>query len=243
MKIEQITIGLKFNRKMFRIQDMAGTLIDKILADKNINKNINPYFSLISLPIHTNEGDVGFLMKNKSTELTATHSQIIFTKTLNDDNGSLSFDSTAKEFGMILTIFDKAVESVEIRRAGVVFSFDLNGESDSASKCIKILTSFKDVKDQSDAFNLQFDEKYLTDDVKKESRGINLAVDDYINIIKTFSCNRVFGQADLKTSASIDIQRYFNPAKVSSIGAINSLRSPAVENKDRFFEFIKKMEI
>jgi hypothetical protein len=241
MNLFRFTIGIQLNKKMFRLPSIGGLVVDEILNGVESNKHLGVgYYTQVSTTT-TGSGDYSLSLiddENKHS-LTILSDQFIFKKSSQSAKAAVNVDSAIEEFKVMWKIVNKVVSFPEVRRIGMVGEFR-QGEKSKGKGSVELvekLTKFQP-PESSNRFHLTFEERELT----SEGGIADTKFDDFINTIYSF----YIGSMD-ETPASdtihsnIDVQRYFNPAKLDPIKELQKVKSLYVEKKAAFKDQIKNL--
>ena len=241
MNLFRFTIGIQLNKKLFRLPSIGGIVVDEILSGMVTNKLLGVgYYTQVSTP-STGGGEysVSLIDDEKKHSLSILPNQFIFKKSSQSNQASVSVDSAIEEFKAIWQIANKVVNFPEVRRIGMVGEFRRSEKTDGKG-CIELvdaLTKFQSPLSSS-RFHLTFEDRELA------SGGAiaDANFDDFINTIYSFY---IGSMDETPTSdaihSNIDVQKYYNPAKIDPIKELQKVKSIYIEKKKDFKEQVKSL--
>lgn len=235
MRLYRIVIGVQLNRKMFRISSLSGQAADALIA-ANLRKDGSPVFSLIS---QSNDGGLSLSDgENKGRELVITKDQFVVKRSAENETSSVSFDDVLSFFEPQWKVANEILSFNEIRRIGIVAEFRFEPKVSAGRDMVSSLLKLPS-KGECGHFKLQFDEQ---NKISQDSRPIDQKKDDYENIIRNFYLSEMDETpVDGLITATVDYQRYFNPAKRDGIKEVKALKSRFVEVKSEFKDSVIKI--
>ena len=234
MHLHRFTIGVQFNEKMFRLPSIGGLIIDEVLKLRGSEKKIKAsYFTKVSTPvIPSNEYSISLIDDKKSNSLSILPDQFIFKKTSSSDSASVSIDKAINEFQIFWKAVDKIAKFPSVRRIGFVGEFRLeeNKTDDAGPNLIKSLTKFS-VPGSCERFHLTYEDR----DLMTNGKRALTESDDFWNKIFTYYISDSDETLEKgKIYASMDVQRYYSPAKADPVREFNAIKSRFSEDRCKF---------
>lgn len=240
MILNRFVIGIKFNKRCFKLPSVGGIAIDEIIAlcekDKDLGAN---YYNQVSTP-STIEGEysISFMKDKRVNTLSILPDQFVFKKS-HESSGSINVDKAISEFQKIWKVANKVCAFPDVRRIGFVgeYRIDPGKNSKSADLLISKLTKFSPPSDCT-KFYLTWEDRGL------DSNGgaVNPDIDAFVNKIYSFYMSEMDETPQKgRINANIDVQKYFNPAKLDPIGEFRELKDIYLTSKAEFKIRIKDM--
>ena len=233
MTPNKYVIGFKFNKKMFRLESLKGSLMDAIieLRDKNKEHLNADYFTQIKTS--TGDDNLHIILTDVEDEnrLTISYDQFIYAKTSSNSDSSVSIERTIKEFELLWKTSNKILHFPSVRRIGFVVEYRVKEKSaDSASSdLINAVLKFP-TSGHSSYFNLRFEDRELNSSgavPKKETA-------DFWNKIYSFYNSDLDENPEHgKFNVNLDLQKYYNPAKSDPLKELMVVRNRLANEKKK----------
>lgn len=240
MVLHRIIIGIQLNKKIFRLSTVGGALTDEILALKDSDSNLGKdYFTQVSSSNSIENLNVSFLNEEGTNKLQFLPDQVILRKAAPCDKSSVNIDKTIQQFEAIWKKSDKVIAFPGIRRIGIVAEFRINEENSNsaANQLVKALLKVPSPK-HSGTFQLTFEDRKLNSDNTIPDKQLG----DFWNTIYTYYLSEKDEKPDDgKIVASIDVQKYYNPAKSNMIAELKNVKRVFTEEKKKFKASLKEM--
>ncbi len=189
-QVSDITIGIRFQRS-FKIQDILGTITDKLLHDENSPLSVD-YF-----PRRDQNLSEMILTNDKESYLKVNTDDIIFRHSIEKDlHNDIEF---MKEYLKYIRKLLRKYNIQNITRIGIIYNHKFKGDQSKFDDAIKSITNNTLV--ETDNFSFSFSKK-----IPDPTALYDTDVDDYRNVIYIFKkiSDKIF-------SASVDYQKYFKP--------------------------------
>lgn len=214
MVLYKIVIGIAFNRRSFKISGVAGSIADEIIemtrqsSVKSGFPDFDQYWSN-----NDNANFAGTLRDSKTGNLLELQTgQVVFTHNSKSRESALNFDDTYQEFLKFYRVVSKFLGSPSIRRIGVVgeFYFSTGSEENCSVYLSDKLVKFGGSKTHSNRFHLSFDEQEPVGNLTK----ISVESSPFWNYIYNVYPSELDASSASEGGfrATLDVQRYFNPA-------------------------------
>jgi len=229
-----VLIGFRFERS-WRILDINGSIIDKILSDKKSPfKRETKYFDWV------NSESRGKTVINKETDCFISINiddllfKHIFQTTPRSSNKDLSwFFNSIKNFIIPHIIVNFKIK--QIVRVGIIYYHNVNADEINTTFMRDII---EDDSVEIPKFNLDFHKKYPVD-ISLAKKGVN----DYKNVIYSIKHKQDEEDKDnMKYEISLDYQYYFEP-KIDNIKEwnVNDFLDKSKSYLDNvFYPWVKK---
>lgn len=241
MRLQRFVIGVLFNRKMFRLPSLGGSIIDEVLSVSESEKRMGAgFFDQVSTPQTKNgEYSISLINDSKANNFAVLPDQVIFKKTSSSDSASVNVDNVIDEFSVLWKAANKIISFPEVRRIGMVGEYRIKEAcSGSAGKqLVDSLTKFP-VPESCGRFQLTFDDKGVNE------RGLpyDKDNDDFWNQINTFYISTMDETpSSNEINANIDVQKYYNPAKRDPLKELILVKKRYQERKAKFKEMVKSL--
>ncbi len=242
MILHRVTIGILLNKKMFRLSSVGGVLTDEILTLKDSSSDLGKeFFTKVTSSNNIDEIHVTFLNDDESNRLHVQTDQFVLRKTATDEGASVSVEKAIHQLEVLWKKTDKIIKLPEIRRIGIVAEYrsEENKEDSAANELISSFLTVSPPK-HSGRFQLTYEDRELNTDgsIPDKESG------DFWNTIYTYYLSEKDETPESgKIVASIDVQKYYNPAKSNLAGELKNVKKRFVENKSKFKASLKKMGI
>ena len=206
--IQKFTIGISPHTKMYRVTNVGGQIVDRILALrlKELDEN---FFAEVHQQVDLNGYRI--MSADKGTYLVFNEQSVIFTCDLHDSESTFNFDSFMRSFKFIFESINGILQISDIRRIGIVAEYKYKpAKGKLPSPWLKEqFCSNLSLESHTEKFQLRFEDRALAPD--------GLAPDpkkaDFINSIVQIYDGAA--DADHPSSdfvfANLDVQRYFAP--------------------------------
>lgn len=212
MILYKVVIGVVFNKKYFSLSGVGGALAEDLVdATMDWSEKGFPFFDQLAHSGDLAQTAIGLLDTVGKNALEIRTDQVVYTRVQKASHASLSLESVLDEFGQLYKIIEKRLGRTTARRIGVVGElFEDMGEKTTVSpKLINVLSNVFDGEGSSN-FHINFNKQEAAkDDI------FDPATSDYWNCIYSiYPAEKDSFKKELGGyCASIDMQRYFNPAK------------------------------
>ena len=225
MILNKVVVGVVLNERVFRLSSNSGILTDAVVSAANSGQGKEfPLFTRVGGSSDVTNYQVGFFTEDMKNVLHIDTAQVVYTRSSSSPGvGSLGVGKVIEEFGALWKILDKVMKFPAVRRIGVVGEFLLFGEGENSSD--KLMSGLVKLPvasgSHSSRFNLHFEERRVL-----SSHGdFNPETADFWNCI--YSIYNSERDMDFKLSgranANIDVQKYYNPAKLNPLRELKSV--------------------
>lgn len=240
MILHRFVIGIKFNKRCFKLPSVGGIAIDEIIALCEKDKELGPnYYNQVSTPATRDAEYTVSLMKDKGVNtLSILPDQLVFKKS-QESSGSLNVDKVISEFQKIWKVANRVCAFPDVRRIGFVGEYRIipAKNSKSADLLISNLTKFSPPYD-CNKFHLTWEDRGLS----SLGNVANPEVDAFINKIYSFYMSEMDETPEKgQINANIDVQKYFNPAKLDPLGELREIKDIYLKSKIEFKNKVKEM--
>lgn len=205
-KITKISIGIQPAIRVFRVNDLRGSIIDNLINMGGNNLISDPYFS----ELITSPSEDGFIVRNEinTHALTVKFDNIIFTHSFNN-SVIYNKDSFQSDFIAAWSIIDDILDVSNIRRLGIVAEWHHESASKNISKLLLKKLTTLDTGNFPAKFKLHYEGRRPT----KEKVAPDIKKDDLTNTIFEISedIRSIAGRDMAVIHLTIDTQRYFTP--------------------------------
>lgn len=217
--IQKFTIGITPHMKMYRIANVGGQIVDRILALrlKQLDEN---FFTEVHQQVDMNGYRIAGA--DKGNYLIFNDQNIIFTCDLHERESTFNFDSFMRNFKFIFEEINSVLQISDIRRIGLVAEYKYKppgGKVVSAWLKDQFIPKIS-LESYTDKFQIRFEERALAPDGlapdPKKADFVNSIVQIYDGALDIDHPN-----ADYIFS-NLDVQRYFTPV-ISGKQAIESI--------------------
>jgi hypothetical protein len=241
MKLYRSTIGIQFNRKMFRLPSVGGLVVDQLLNGIEEESTLGVgFFTQISYP-NTREGEysISLIDDKKNNSLSIFPNQFVFKKTDTIDGAAVNIEKTISEFKVLWKLVNQIIKFPETRRIGMVGEFvrEEKSKDKGALELLSALTKL-DAPESSKKFHLTYESR----DLNSDGNVADIESDDFINTIYTFYLGGM-DETPLPSSTfmNVDVQKYYNPAKKDAIRELNSMKSLFSKKENEFKESMRTL--
>lgn len=231
MYLHRFIVGIKCDKRSFKLPSVGGALIDEIFSYIDDEKILgHNYFTKVMTAQNT--GDIAaynicLTNENESSSLQLFSDQVIFKRTSNSDKASISLNNSLDEFKKLWSKVNGKMQYIATRRIGLVgeYRIEPNPKSHPGIQLVDSLTKLP-IPEQCNQFRLRFDSK---------DSGVDDLKDDYWNEIFTFyTSNRDKTPEGSWINASIDVQKYYNPLIKMSLKELMNVKEKYLESKNSF---------
>jgi hypothetical protein len=242
MRLNRVVIGFRLNKNIFRLASVGGIVSDDILdLIESDSKLSNDYFTKFSSVNNSDDISVTFLNEDKSHSLTIGRDQVILDKKSPDGNSAVNIDKTIKEFELFWKAADKVLKFPDVRRVGMVAEYRIQDNlKDSPSN--KLISSLLKIKapEHSGQFKLSFEDRSLL----SGGEIPNNKTSDFWNSIYSIEANEKIDPTDEPyIKASIDVQKYYNPAKTHPLQEIKLFKNRFDSERKKLKDSLKELGI
>ncbi len=240
MVLHRIIVGVLLNKKIFRLSSVGGTLTDAILSLENNDCKIRSnYFSKVTSSNNFADLHVSFLNSEETNKLSFQSDQVVLRVSSTEGNSPVSVDKVVQQFEAFWKQADKVVNFPEIRRVGIVAEYRIDPKNDhcAANQLIETLLTVPPAK-HSGRFHLTYEDRELNPDgtVPDKASG------DFWSTIYTYYLSEIDETpAEGKIVASMDTQKYYNPAKSNILAELKSVKKVFIKNKSKFKALLQEM--
>lgn len=227
---------------MFRLMSLNGSVIDEILSVTGHDKE-SALFTKVNVPNMAAPGDGTFTLahENQENSLIVQTDNLIYKKTSQNLKSAVSLDSALSNFESIWKAVDKILKFPEVRRVGIVAEFQIEPKDSPASTALISKLTHLSAPANSGRAMLMYDDMRLTNG---ERRDINVEVDDFENSIRTFYLSEMDETpSEGFVNATIDYQRYYNPAPPDGLRAVKSLKDKFAAQKHEFRTILEDLGV
>lgn len=239
MYLYRFVIGIHFNEKMFRLQSVGGLVIDSILKLRDTEIK-NDYFTKVSTSLtRENEYTISLIDDSGENIIVISPEQFVFKKKSITEGSTVNVIKAIEEFQILWKTANKIILFPASRRIGFVGEIRINERKsgDSGLQLIQAITKFNSPA-SCGRFHLTFEDRELT----KEGKLANVDSDDFWTKHLSFYNSEIDETPEKgKINANIDVQRYFNPAKVDPLKELNAIKSRFTEEKTKFKNQLKNI--
>lgn len=240
MHLYRFVIGIQFNKKIFRLPSLGGILIDELLDFSEKDSNFgHGYFTQVSTPkTQDNQYSISLRNDDKSHNLSIMPEQFIFKKTAGSSStAAVSIDTAINEFQKLWKIANKISSFPETRRIGFVGEYRIEKEDNSGTILVDKLTKFTPPASVN-RFQLTYEDRELTD----KGLTVNKQVDDFWNYIYAFYQSEMDETpTPNNVHANIDVQKYYNPAKIDPLKELRLVKDRYLKKKNEFKASLKDL--
>jgi len=241
MKLYRSTIGIQFNRKMFRLPSVGGLVVDQILSGIEAESALGAgFFTQVSYP-NTGEGEysISLIDDKKTNTLSILPNQFVFKKADTSDGAVVTIEKAISEFKVLWKLANQVIKFPETRRIGMVGEF-VREEKSKDKGALELLSSLTKLDSPENSKKFHF--TYESRELNKNGKIADSDTDDFINTIYTFYLGGT-DETPLPSSIfmNIDVQKYYNPAKTDATKELNSMKSLFSEKENEFKESMKKL--
>lgn len=241
MNLYRSTIGIQFNRKMFRLPSVGGLVVDHILSGIENEASLGSgFFTQISYP-NTREGEysISLIDDKKSNSLSILPNQFVLKKADTTDGAVVNIEKTISEFKALWKLANEVIKFPETRRIGMVSEF-VREEKSKDKGALELLSAL--TKLESPESSKKFHFTYESRELNNEGKVADSDCDDFINTIYTFYLGGM-DETPLPSSIfmNVDVQKYYNPAKKDATKELNSMKSLFAAKENEFRESMKKL--
>ena len=234
MILNKVVIGILFNKKIFRLGSLSGSVIDEVLSLSESNKKIHrDYMTQFSTSIDPNNMYVKLKDDQGFNSLLIQPDQLVFSKKSSTNESAVSIEKTIEEFEILWKSANKILDFPGARRIGLVAENHIDAENkhSASNQLLETLVKFPQPK-HSGRFTLNFEDRELN----SSGEIPNKETADYWNTIYTFYPSEadIDFPEDKKINANIDVQKYYNPAKKDPLREIKSVHTKFVQKKKDF---------
>lgn len=206
--IQKITIGISPDVKMYRVANVGGQIVDRILALR-LKELDESFFTEVLQQVDHN----GYVItgKDKGHSLIFNEQNIIFSYDLYEQESVFNFDSYMRNFKFIFEAINALLQISNIRRIGIVAEYKYktpNGKLPSPWLKEQFSPKFN-LENHTEKFHIRFEDRALAPDGlapdPKKADFINSIVQIYDGSLDSEHPNSNFIYTNL------DVQRYFAP--------------------------------
>lgn len=238
MHLHRFHIGIRFNKRMFRLPSIGGLLVDDLLTHPaHGKKNGKPLFNRVSAEKnHKGEYVVSLTDENKSNVVSISPEQFDFKRSGNDES-SVSIEKTLKELKLLWNVADRVVKFPAIRMIGFVgeFRFEEEAPNNGGKQFMKTLTNFQ-LPNYCSNFNLNFEYGTSADGSTPDKKK-----DDFWDTHYSFYLSdRDETPKPGHLNCNLDVQKYFSPAKNNPNEEFATILKRFKSEKDKFINTLKE---
>ncbi|MBY8317740.1 hypothetical protein KW543_18455 [Vibrio fluvialis] len=243
MRLNKVVIGIRFNKKSFKLSSLSGIVVDDVLELRETNRKLGPnYLSQFKSSLEHHNLYLKFMDADNFHTLTITPERFLFTKKSPNDTASVNIDTVIEEFEILWKTVSKTLKFPDIRMIGIVGEYHIGLKKDeiAGDKLTKSLLKFDGIN-QTKHFNLQFENREM------DNKGLFPDGDtsDFWNTIYSYYPSEIDVDypTENKINANIDVQKYYNPAKSDPVRELRLLKSKFSKKKEEFKAMNHKLGI
>lgn len=240
MILNKIVIGVVFNEKIFRLATLAGQLSDAVIKEAVEKQGDGiPLFNRIGGISDLANYQLGFSTEDDHNTLHIDTTQVVYTRASTSPGiSSLNLDKVIAELDSIWKTLEKILKFPGARRVGIVGEFIALPEGENSSdQLISALSKFPTSTPAcSSRFLLNFEEKRILSNPAE----FNMQTSDYWNCIYSFynsERDEVF-KLPGRANFNIDVQRYYNPAKLHPLREVRLVQNEFKEKRKKMKEHL-----
>lgn len=239
MKIDKFTIGIKLNKRIFRLANTTGILVDSLLSYCEQNESGINALTQFSISNDIEAPHIQLTNEDKTFKLTIQQDQVVLEKKSSSQESSVSVNNTLQTFENFWKEANKILNFPEIRRIGFVAETLIQPDEEGKA-ALQLLQSLvkAPIPKHSSRFSLSYEDRELT----TEGLIPDIETSDFWNTIYTYYMSDI--NKELPTGiicASLDIQKYFNPAKREPLKELKQVRNKFTEKKAAFTKELEKL--
>lgn len=224
MQLKKVVIGVSFTRKSFKLSSLGGILIDEILALRETNRKLdNEFLTRFSSSNDTSNLHLKFIDDKGINSLIIQPDSFTFYKSAANEKAVVNIDKVIDEFSILWKVATKVLDYKDIRRVGLVGEFHIEPENEhsASNELVQALTRI-DKPDFSGRFHLQYEDR----DLQTTASLSDLSTADYWNTIYTYTpTDLTLHGVEGKICSTLDVQKYYNPAKSDPIRELKLIKS------------------
>jgi hypothetical protein len=207
MKLSKFVIGVKPQRRMFRVTSLSGQIVDQVMDALGNGDLPDDYFTQA---LRSTDNSLVRLSDEKGVNsLRVDTESVIFTKDHYETKSRIDIEDALSEFQFLWRACQSVLHVEDVRRIGMVGEYRIEPSGNPSAALLRHLTQIT-TRGHVAKFHLQFESHALT---TGDSGLPDVKSSDFWNTIETYYDSELDSERSREgeATAMLDIQRYYMP--------------------------------